>query len=153
MFKKKVLKQYQDISNKTRVFIDMKIPNEGWIRTIRKSLIMTGSQLAKRLGVTRAWVSRTERAELEKAVTLKTMENMATAMGCKFIYAFVPHRNVEDIIYDQAKNKAKYIANYTNEQMALEKQAVSKKYIDLEIEDMAKDLIDKMTSEIWDMDI
>ena len=153
MFRKKVLKQYQDISNKTRVFIDMKVPNEGWIRTIRKSLIMTGSQLARRLGVTRAWVSRTEQAELKKAVTLKTMEDMATAMGCKFMYAFVPHKRIEEIIYEQAKNKAKHIANYTNEQMALEEQAVSKRYIELDVEDMTQDLIDKMTSKIWDVDI
>ena len=34
------------------------IPAEGWIRTVRKALGMSGAQLAKRMGVTRARIAQ-----------------------------------------------------------------------------------------------
>jgi len=82
------------------------LPPEGWIATARKALGMSGAQLAKRLGVTRARVSQAERAEPSGSITLKTMRATAEAMGCRFVYAIVPEDRIEDVIAAQARKKA-----------------------------------------------
>ncbi len=39
-------------------------PQEGWVRTVRTALGMSGPQLARRLGVTKARISKVERDAL-----------------------------------------------------------------------------------------
>ena len=74
--KKIVRKQYQDIVDRARLqeSYGLRVPNEGWIRTVRKALNMSGAQLARRLGMTRGLVSNTEKAELSGSVTIKNMQ-------------------------------------------------------------------------------
>ncbi len=67
-------------------------PTEGWLKTLRLSLGMSGSQLALKLGVSKARVSRFEHDELTGSVTLKTMQSVAKAMNCRFVYAVVPEK-------------------------------------------------------------
>jgi transcriptional regulator with XRE-family HTH domain len=61
-----------------------------WIRTVRKKQGLKGFQLAEQLQVSAARVSVLEKDETRGAVTLKTMERVAKAMGCKFEYQIVP---------------------------------------------------------------
>src|SRR3984893_6458896 len=85
----------------------IKIPLEGWLRTVRKALGMSGAELAKKMGVTRARVAQAENAELTGGVTLKSMQAAAEAMGCRFVYAIIPPSGrIEDIITTQARKKA-----------------------------------------------
>jgi predicted DNA-binding mobile mystery protein A len=77
-------------------------PQEGWLRTVRNALGMSSTQLAKRLGVTKSRVSKAEQDEPSGSVTLKTMQSMAEAMDCKFVYAVVPNEDVEAIIQQRA---------------------------------------------------
>ena len=77
-------------------------PQEGGLRTVRNALGMSGTQLAKRLGVTKSRVSKAEQDEPSVSVTLKTMQSMAEAMDCKFVYAVVPNEDVEAIIQQRA---------------------------------------------------
>ena len=76
----------------------MRTPSEGWLRTARKALGMSGAQLARRMGVTRARIANVEHAELSGSVTLKSMQAAAEALGCRFVYAIVPSQTVEDMI-------------------------------------------------------
>ena len=85
------------------------MPREGWIATVRKALGMSGAQLARRLGVTRARISQAERAEVVGGVTLNTMRATAEAMRCRFVYAIVPDKRIEDIIAAQAHVKARAV--------------------------------------------
>jgi predicted DNA-binding mobile mystery protein A len=57
------------------------------LKTVRKAIGMSGSQLANRLGVTKGRVSQAESAELSGSATLKSMHSMAQAMNCRFVYA------------------------------------------------------------------
>ena len=61
-----------------------------WIRTVRKKQGLKGFQLAEQLQVSAARVSVLEKDETRGAVTLKMMERVAKAMGCKFEYQIVP---------------------------------------------------------------
>ena len=149
--KKIALSQYQNIVDRTAESAkNLRVPNEGWIRTVRKSLGMSGAQLARRKGVTRGLVSKTEKAELEGGVTLKAMKQMAEVLGCRFVYGIVPEKSVEDVIKIRAQEKAKAIIDYTDKQMALEAQSLDRKQRSFEIERLTQEFLRNMPSDFWD---
>jgi predicted DNA-binding mobile mystery protein A len=125
------------------------IPPEGWIRTGRKALGMSGAQLARRLGVTRARIAQAERAELDGGVTLKSMQAAAEAMGCRFVYAFVPPDDIETIILAQARKKARATVGAAAKHMALEDQAVSDSRTEQEILRLMRELMYQMPPDFW----
>ena len=144
--------QYRAIVNRTtRQFGPQgtSVPPEGWIATVRKALGMSGAQLAKRLGVTRARVSQAERAETGGGVTLRTMHTVAEAMGCRFVYAIVPKGEIEEVIAAQAQRKAKALVAQASKQMALEGQSLSELENMDEIERLAREMTRAMPSDLW----
>jgi predicted DNA-binding mobile mystery protein A len=128
---------------------DITIPREGWIRTVRKALGMSGAQLGRRIGISRAAISNTEKAELAGGVTLKNMQQLAEAMGCRFVYAIIPEGKVEDIIEKQARQKAMTIVNKTNKNMALEAQGLSNEQVEYELERLKQEFIKELPSDLW----
>ena len=66
-------------------------------------------------------------------VTLKTMQSMAEAMDCTFVYAIVPKQNTEA----------------ASTHMALEAQSLNKEQLEFEIKRIAAQFIDKMSSDFW----
>ena len=151
-----VAKQYRDKVNQAvsqfasfSMLPNHGLPKEGWLRTVRTALGMSGAQLAKKLGVTKARISKAEQDEPHGSVTLKTMQSMAEAMDCKFVYAIVPKQNVEDMIKDRAIEKARTQAKATSTHMALEAQSLTKEQLEFEIERIATQMMDKMPSDFW----
>jgi predicted DNA-binding mobile mystery protein A len=124
-------------------------PPEGWLRTVRKALGMSGAQLAKRLKVTRARVAQAEIAERSGAATLKSMQSMAAAMGCQFVYAIVPPKHVEDLILAQARKKAMALVGTTSKHMALESQVLPDDKIADEIERLTRELAQGRPADLW----
>lgn len=58
-----VAKQYRENVNLARKKLEgLAIPSEGWLRTVRKALGMSGAQLGRKLDVTRGAVSINEKA-------------------------------------------------------------------------------------------
>ena len=108
-----VQQQYRSIvDSAAATAAGLKTPPEGWLRTVRNALRMSGAQVAKKMGVTRARVTQAEHAELTGGVTLKSMQATAEAMGCRFVYAIIPPSGrIEDIITAQARKKASSISN------------------------------------------
>ncbi|MBL4580363.1 MAG: mobile mystery protein A [Gammaproteobacteria bacterium] len=146
-----VLSQYQDIVDRAAESVKgLRVPSEGWIRTVRKSFGMSGAQLARRKGVTRGLISNTEKAELGGGVTIKAMEQMAEALGCRFVYAIVPEKSVKDVVRLRAHEKAKAVTDYTDKQMALEAQSLDKKQRNFEIERLTEEFVRDMPSHLWD---
>lgn len=47
-----------------------------------------------------------EPSELEGGVTIRKMQEVAEAMGCKFVYAMVPEENIESLLEQQALKKS-----------------------------------------------
>lgn len=145
-----IASQYREKVNQAASKLQgMNVPPEGWICTARNALGMSAAALARRLGKTRALVSNTEKAELDGGVTLKTMQAMAEAMNCRFVYAIVPHDNVETILEDRAKKKAHQIVGASSKHMALEAQSLSQKQIAFEIERLASDMLKDPPSDFW----
>lgn len=126
-------------------------PPEGWLKTVRKALGMSGAELSRKLGVSRSQTAKTEQNELDGRVTLKTMQTMAHAMGCKFVYAIMPAegQTIDEIIFAQALIKARGIAGRTHEHMALENQGLFKADLDRQIENLAERLVVQMPADFW----
>ncbi|MCJ8312081.1 MAG: mobile mystery protein A [Saccharospirillaceae bacterium] len=149
--KKIAQKQYRQIINKATQgtqFLD-ELP-EGWITSVRKSLGMSVAQLASITGVTRASISKVEKAETQGAVTLKKMQSMAQAMGCEFVYAIVPNENIESIILKQAQDKVKSQITLESTHMALEAQALSQAQLNTQFKRRVEELINDMPYDFWE---
>lgn len=148
-----VITQYKGIVDKAAAIANrLSMPKEGWIRTVRKALGMSVVQLASRLNVSRAFIFRTEKAELYGSVTLKTMHKMAEAMDCHFVYSIVPKTKINDLVLKQARLKAKYFVNKANLQMALEDQLLSQEKINYEIDRLTKEILKELPSDLWDIE-
>jgi predicted DNA-binding mobile mystery protein A len=127
----------------------LKTPSEGWLRTVRKALGLSGAQLARKMGVTRARVAQAESAELSGGITLKSMQATAEAMGCRFIYAIVPPERIEDLIIAQARKKATALVDIASQHMALESPALSEEKIAQEIERLTREIAQEMPPDLW----
>lgn len=151
---KVVLNQYfNKVNQAVKVFGKAPpIPPEGWLRTVRTALRMSGVQLACRLGVTKMRVSKAEQDELSGSLTLKSMRNMADAMGCTFVYAVVPPEKVEAVLKKQALKRAKTKVNAAAIHMALEDQSLNEKQLRLEIKRIADHMLEEMSSDLWRQD-
>ena len=146
-----VLRQYRDKLDRAAVQTrDLQLPPQGWLRTAREALGMTGATLGRRLGLTRARISQAEAGELNGSVSLKTMQNMAAAMGCRFVYAIVPLGSIDDAVLAQARKQAARLVSRASGHMALEDQALSPKRIDAEVERLARGLAEKPPADFWD---
>lgn len=143
--------QYQDIIDRAAGQVrGVVAPPEGWLCTARKALKMSGAQLARRLGVSRAQVSKTEKKELSGSVTIKTMQQMAKAMGYRFVYTIVPEKTVEELIKARAKEKASAIVERANKHMALEGQTLSNPKIQFEVDRLQQELTNTLPFDLWD---
>ena len=122
-------------------------PKQGWLKTIREFLGMTTTQLAKKIDVSQPRVINMEKNE--QNIKISTMERIADALNCDFVYAFEPRENIDDIIYNQAKKKALKIMNKVNKNMGLENQLAESEDT---LEDLIKELSDNNIARIWDED-
>jgi len=146
-----VLKQYRDkVNQAVKRFGGYSMPlSEGWLKTARKALGMSGAQLAQRLGVTKGRVSQAETSELSGGVTLRTMQSMAQAMSCRFVYAIIPEKDIESVIKDQAIIKAKARVKAASTHMALEAQSLDRQALDSEIERITSEIMSKIPADFW----
>lgn len=124
-------------------------PKAGWIKAIREALGMTSQQLADRMGIQQSGVILLEQREVEKKVTLETLQRAAQAMGCELVYALVPHESLEKIVDEQAKLTAQRLLQSTLHTMELEEQTVGKGEADLHLQELAADLKNKLDSRLW----
>jgi predicted DNA-binding mobile mystery protein A len=146
-----VQQQYRSIVDSAAASVaGLKTPPEGWLRTVRSALGMSGAQVAKKMGVTRARVTQAEHAELTGGVTLKSMQATAEAMGCRFVYAIIPSSGrIEDIITAQARKKAIAIVGTASKHMALENQQLPDDKIAQEVERLTREIAQEMPSDFW----
>jgi predicted DNA-binding mobile mystery protein A len=146
-----VQQQYRSIvDNAAASLAGLKNPPEGWLRTVRNALGMSGAELAKKMSVTRARVTQAEHAELTGGITLKSMRATAEAMGCRFVYAIIPSSGrVEDIITAQARKKAMALVGAASKHMALENQALPDDKIAQEVERLTREIAQEMPPDLW----
>jgi predicted DNA-binding mobile mystery protein A len=70
---------------------EWRIPDGGWIASVRDALGMSGDQLGRRLGITRSSVRALELRERHGGATLEALRAAAAVLGCDFVYALIPN--------------------------------------------------------------
>ena len=126
------------------------VPVKGWIRAIREALGMSGKQLAQRLKVSQPRIPRLEKDELTGSVTIKTMQQVAEALGCTFVYALVPRTSLEDTLKGQARQVAQDSIKRVAHSMLLEAQSLSAEEQQKSLEAAIDELVREMPKELWD---
>lgn len=126
-------------------------PRVGWIKTIRTALSMTEEQLAYRLGLTRGRINQLEKAEAENAVTLRTLQETANALGCELVYAIVPKgdTSLENIITTRAQKIAKNKVAQIAHSMSLEAQSLDKAMLQTQTDKLAENLKAHLNTKFW----
>ncbi len=145
-------RQYERLVDTTAVRLaDIPTPREGWLATVRKALSMSGAQLARRTGVTKAAIYQAERQEADGGISLRQMQKLAEGMGCRFVYAIVPETKIADVVREQALAEAERIVKRTSAHMALEQQALPPHQLKEQIERLADELMRDMPSDFWEV--
>lgn len=125
-------------------------PRGGWAKAVRQALGMTHAQVAARLKVSRQSVQDLEQAEAKRRITLESLERLATAMGCRLVYALVPDGGSLDAVRErQAELVAKAMLAATDHSMALEGQGVSKRERDQQRKQLAETLLRGSPRKLW----
>jgi predicted DNA-binding mobile mystery protein A len=125
-------------------------PPAGWIKAIREALGMTTAQLGARMGVTQPRAVQIERAEKDRKISLESLERAAQALGCRLVYALVPHDSLEAQVRDRARLLAKRRLSSISHNMALEDQSISNEDEKAQLEHMIEKLLDAPGSRLWD---
>lgn len=100
-------------------------PKAGWLKAIRKALLMTQSDVARRLKVSQPTVDDLEKSEASGTISLGTLRRAAEALDCHFVYSLVPRGRLEARIKARARLVSERLALGTDRTMRLEKQGVS----------------------------
>lgn len=125
-------------------------PRVGWVRTLRKALGLTVTQLAKRLGVVSSRIVKIESAEIEGAITIQTMNSVAKAMNCRFVYAFVPHDSFTNEIQSRVDKLATEQLSRVAKTMQLEDQAVTEKKLKKHHEELRNTILSRAWKYLWE---
>lgn len=135
------------------------VPKLGWIKTLRKAFSMSGATLARRMGLQRSSLAYLEQSERQGSITLKKLQDVASAMDCELIYALVPMATadnpsptIDDIIHKQSEAKARFIVKRASTQMMLESQELTKVSLKNEVERLKRQLINEMPRGFWEKD-
>ncbi len=122
-------------------------PAGGWVRAVREALGMSSTDLARRLGVTAAAVSKMEDSERESRVRLDTLAKAAHAMECDLVYSFVPRESLEETAWRRAREVADRRLRPVRVTMALEAQSVTATENESAVEELARQLLDRR--DLW----
>lgn len=144
------VRQLDQTLNRFRDLIGLDRPPGGWLRSVRKALGMTTSQLAERLSVSQSAISKYERSEREQAITLKTLRRVASALDCELVYAVVPRIPISERREKRAREVARRRIESVQQSMELEDQAISEEEKERQIEELTRELLDEWPRAIWD---
>ena len=125
-------------------------PRGGWVRSIRKALGMTQTQLAKRMGITQQSTAKLENDEISGNVTVERLSRAADALGCDVRYVFLPRQPLEQMIASQAERRAEQKLARVNRSQALEASALASTALKGAGQERARELEVNRASDLWD---
>jgi predicted DNA-binding mobile mystery protein A len=125
-------------------------PPRGWTKALREALGMTSRQLAERMGVAPSRVTAIEKAETTGAITMRTLREAAEALDCELVYAFVPRKPLDDLLFDQAERKVRNELAHLNHTMRLENQAVGPQDLEEQKRRIIADYLSHYRRRLWE---
>jgi len=148
--KRLILEQLEKTLSKFTILKSVSIPPRGWIRAVRESLGMSGTQFARRLGVKPPRITRLEKDELAGVVTIKTMRQAAEALDCQFVYALVPRESLDATVRKQAKIIAGERLERVAHSMGLENQQLTEEEMKRALHAAIDELERTMPKDLWE---
>lgn len=140
------LKQATRRTSQLRALKEPARVSRGWIRFMRESLGMTFKNLGARARLGIPTVQQAERNEVAGKITLNSLRQLAEAMECELVYAFVPKLPLEKTIEAAARAKAERLLQVADTHMTLENQKVDRA-LEERVKQLASALLDK--GDIW----
>jgi predicted DNA-binding mobile mystery protein A len=128
----------------------LRAPSEGWIKTLRKSLGMSGPQLAKRLNITKASLAEIESSEKNFTITLSTLKKVADVLDCEVFVTLIPRTSLQATLEKRAAAVAKKMVQRNLTQMELEAQSTSKNFQEKQVLELSKELVENLNRRIWE---
>jgi predicted DNA-binding mobile mystery protein A len=126
-----------------------KLPKNGWIRTIRQTLGMSGAQLARKMNYTRNKISILERKEASGDISINQLRELANGLDADLVYCVVPRKDPGQLIEDQARKKATEIILGTHQNMYLELQNISNEAQEEQIRFLADEIKREGGKALW----
>lgn len=147
--KKLVREQLDKKLAKIRPILELPVPSGGWIKAIRESLGMTLNELGDKVGLSKSRISRIESAETTGEIKISTLENVAKGLGVKFVYGFVPEKDLEDMVSEQAKKIAQERLDRINHSMKLEEQGLKEEEQEKALNDLTEQILVEEPKNFW----
>ena len=151
MFKyiKPVSKKFKSQKNAPVWLINF-LPINEQIKAIRSAIGMTQMQLAKKLGFSsNVPIAKLENGQIENP-TLDTLKKYGEALQCQLVVRFIPKKEIEKVVDEQAEKKAREIVSLSVGNSAMELQKPDDETIKDEIKRVKKELLEKQRSVIWE---
>jgi len=98
--------------------------------------------------MSQAAITQLERSEVAGTIRIETLRRLADAMNCDLTYAVVPRQPLEEIVMNQARQRATRDLAAINHTMLFENQKIAASEVALRVEDYANKLI--VTGKLWD---
>lgn len=147
---KLVLEQLNTKIAKFNKLVDISIPHNGWIYSIRTALHMSLRQLAEHLNITTQSVKEIEEREHLGSISIRVLRQAGEALNMKLVYGFIPQSGtLEKMIEDRAKELAREIVLRTSNTMQLEDQENTEERIEKAIQEKTEEIIQKMPRYLW----
>jgi predicted DNA-binding mobile mystery protein A len=153
MFHQLKIKQLDRRFKRKILLSEIEIPRDGWIKEIRTALKMTYAQVSKKLSVTPSAIMKFEKNEIKGTINITSMNKIAEALNCKFVYALVPNETLNKIIDNRVEKVATKMINQIDQSMSLENQSVNKKEIKEQLNNLKKGLKNNLSSKIWNYEV
>jgi predicted DNA-binding mobile mystery protein A len=124
-------------------------PKPGWIVAIREVTGISAAELARRCKVSRSRIVYAEAAEVRGRITIKSMQAIAEAIDCEFVYAILPKREVKDLLFSEAYRAVEEDARRRGFDQVLRRLSpTSKEYARIRYR-LRGELIGQLMSDFW----
>jgi hypothetical protein len=100
-------------------------------------------------GVSSVTLTKSERSEAEDRISLAQLRKLAAALDCELVYGLVPKKPLHEVIQDRAELMAKQEILGVAHSMSLEDQRPSDAFIERQIDERRKELLDGPWTRLW----
>jgi len=125
-------------------------PRQGWTKEIREALGMTARQLGDKLGKNQSTITRLEKSEAKGTISLKSLDVLAAALNCRLVYAIVPNDSLENTLRKRVELVARDRLASVSHTMALEDQAVSTPFNEMQLSDLITEMLNDPPGNLWE---
>lgn len=115
---------------------------------LRKLLGMRQAQLSKRSKLDSRLIRNLEGESVDPR--LSTLQKAAQGLGCELLLRFVPKQSLTKMLEERAVQRAKAIVAMSKGTAAMEGQEPDHFLIKMEVENLARELMEKKSSSLWE---